>query len=67
MGVPRLPSMEAMRAVSSPQTKAPAPMRRSMRKLKPVSKILLPRNWSRAACLMAFLSRSMARGYSPRT
>ena len=32
-GMPRLPSMEAMRAVSSPQTKAPAPSFIFMKKL----------------------------------
>ena len=37
LGVPRRPSTEAMRAVSSPQTKAPAPMRMSTSKLKAVS------------------------------
>jgi hypothetical protein len=32
-GSPRLPSRDAMRAVSSPQTKAPAPIRSSRSKL----------------------------------
>jgi hypothetical protein len=33
-GWPRLPSMDAMSAVSSPQTNAPAPIRISTSKLK---------------------------------
>ena len=41
-GVPRLPSTEAISAVSSPQTNAPAPMRRSMLKLKGDSKMPAP-------------------------
>jgi len=64
LGSPRLPSMEIMRAVSSPQTKAPAPMRISRSKLKPVSRMFFPRNLYSLACPMAQLSRSMARGYS---
>ena len=66
-GVPRLPSIEAMSAVSSPQTKAPAPMRMSTRNEKPVSKMRPPRNCRRSACLIAVLSRAIASGYSPRT
>ena len=38
-GSPRLPSTERMRAVSSPQTKAPAPIMISMSKLKPVPRM----------------------------
>ena len=41
-GVPRWPSMEASRAVSSPQTKAPAPNRISMSKLKPLPRMSAP-------------------------
>ena len=41
-GSPTLPSMEAMSAVSSPQTKAPAPSRIFRLKEKSLPKILLP-------------------------
>src|ERR1035438_10525213 len=43
-GVPRLPSTEAISAVSSPQTNAPAPIRRSLLELKGDSKIPLPKS-----------------------
>ncbi len=66
-GCPRLPSMEAISAVSSPQTKAPAPMRISMSKSKSVSNIRLPRKPMARACSRATESRAMARGYSART
>ena len=39
LGVPRPPWMEAIRAVSSPHTKAPAPMRTSTWKSKAVPKM----------------------------
>ena len=42
MGWPRRPSMDRMSAVSSPHTNAPAPMRSSMSKSKPLSKMFLP-------------------------
>jgi len=42
-GSPRLPSIEVMRAVSSPQTKAPDPMRISRSKSKPDPMMSLPR------------------------
>ena len=41
-GSPRLPSIEVIRAVSSPQTNAPAPRRSWMSKLKPVPKMSSP-------------------------
>ena len=41
-GSPRLPSMEVMRAVSSPQTKAPEPMRISRSNSKSVPMMFLP-------------------------
>ncbi len=66
-GTPRLPSIEEMSAVSSPQTNAPAPMRISMRKSKGDSKMFVPNSPMRRACRMAVLRRLMARGYSPRT
>ena len=43
-GSPLFPSMENMRAVSSPHTKAPAPILISRSKSKPVSKMFFPRN-----------------------
>ena len=63
-GVPRLPSIEAISAVSSPQTKAPAPMRMSMLKLNGDSKMPLPSRPSCLACLMAICRRLIASGYS---
>ena len=66
-GVPRLPSTEDIRAVSSPQTNAPAPMRRSMLKLKGDSKMPLPSSPCCFACLMAVCNRLIASGYSART
>ena len=49
-GSPRPPSIEAISAVSSPQTNAPAPMRTSTSKLKFEPKILLPRIPISLAC-----------------
>ena len=66
-GSPRMPSMEASRAVSSPQTKAPAPMRISRSKLTPEPRISLPSRPAARAWSMAAPSRSTARGYSART
>ena len=48
--MPRYPSSEAISALSSPQTKAPAPMRNSMSKLKP-----LPRMFSAQEAALAGL------------
>ena len=67
LGSPRFPSMEVMRAVSSPQTKAPAPRRRSMSNENPVPKISLPKSSISRACSMAILSLCTAIGYSART
>ena len=66
-GMPRLPSIELIRAVSSPQTKAPAPSRTSMSKSKPVPKISLPNRPISRACRMAICRRWTAMGYSART
>ena len=44
LGSPRLPSIEFIRAVSSPHTKAPAPYFSSILKLKLDPSILLPNN-----------------------
>src|SRR5208337_3609576 len=56
-GSPTLPSMEAMREVSSPQTKAPAPSRIFRRKEKALPKILSPNNPSFSAWAMAIFRR----------
>ena len=66
-GMPRLPSTEAMSAVSSPQTNAPAPIFTRRENWKPDR----VRRASRAvpsafSTPMALLIRSMARGYSAR-
>ena len=66
VGIPRSPSMERRRAVSSPQTKAPAPRRISMSKSKPEPRMSLPKSPSSWACFMAIWRRSMASGYSAR-
>jgi len=44
LGIPRFPSIEAIKAVSSPQTNAPAPIFNFMSKSIPVPKIFLPSN-----------------------
>ena len=66
-GSPRLPSIEVISAVSSPQTKAPEPMRISRSKLKPVPRMFLPSRPHSRACSSAEPSRSTASGYSART
>ena len=51
-GSPRLPSIDVIRAVSSPQTNAPAPRRINKSKSKPELKIFLPkRPYSRASSI----------------
>src|SRR5690606_28856770 len=65
-GSPRLPSIEAIKAVYSPHTKAPAPMRTSKSKEKSVPRIFLPSKPYSFACLMAILSVLTAIGYSAR-
>jgi len=66
VGIPRFPSMERSRAVSSPQTKAPAPRRISMSKSNPEPRMFLPRSPYSRAWFMAILRRSTASGYSAR-
>ena len=65
-GIPRSPSIDLINAVSSPQTKAPAPKRISKSKSNPLSKIFLPNNPNSRACLIAEVKRSTAIGYSAR-
>ena len=59
--------MDRRRAVSSPQTNAPAPIRISMSKLNPAFKMFRPRNPYSRALPIAYSNRSMASGYSART
>ena len=66
-GMPRLPSMEAVRALPSPQTKAPAPWFTWSRKSKPLPRIFSPRRPKSSALAMAVFRRLTARGYSART
>src|SRR3990170_6157513 len=44
LGIPRFPSIERMRAVSSPHTNAPAPRYILRSKSKPLLRIFLPRS-----------------------
>ncbi len=64
--IPRSPSIEAMRAVSSPQTNAPAPILTSISNKKPVSKMFSPRRPASRAAESAICSRLIASGYSAR-
>ena len=66
-GMPRLPSMEEVRALPSPQTKAPAPRFTWRWKLKPLPRMSSPSRPSSWAFSMAVFSRDTARGYSART
>ncbi len=66
-GIPLLPSMEAIRAVSSPQTNAPAPSLIFTLKEKLLPKIESPNNPTSSICLMAIFNRVIANGYSART
>ena len=66
-GCPRWPSIEWIRAVSSPQTKAPAPRRISRSNSNPEPRMLRPSRPQRRHCSMAISIRSIAMGYSART
>ena len=66
-GSPRFPSIEAISAVSSPQTNAPAPIRISMSNENGVPMTRSPRSPDSRACRSAAASRSTASGYSART
>ena len=66
-GMPRLPSMEAVSALPSPQTKAPAPRLMCIRKEKPLPRMSPPSSPSSSACAIAVRSRETAIGYSART
>jgi hypothetical protein len=65
LGVPRLPETELINAVSSPQTNAPAPRRRSILKLNGVLHNICPSKPSFSACLMAIFNRLIARDIQP--
>ncbi len=66
-GMPRLPSIEAVRALPSPHTKAPAPRLICSRKEKPLPRMFSPSRPCSSAWAMAMRSRSTAMGYSART
>ena len=66
VGMPRFPSMERSRAVSSPQTNAPAPRRISMSKSKPVPRMFFPSSPIFVDCAIATSRRCTASGYSAR-
>ena len=66
-GMPRLPSMEAVRAEPSPQTKAPAPRFTWRWKQKSVPRMLSPSRPISSALAMAVFRRETASGYSART
>ncbi|EKD25805.1 MAG: hypothetical protein ACD_79C01497G0001 [uncultured bacterium] len=63
-GMPRLPSILCIRAVSSPQTNAPAPFLIIICRFIPLSKILFPRKPYSFDFSIACSSLTMARGYS---
>src|SRR4030042_1011431 len=61
-GIPLLPSIEAISAVSSPQTKAPAPSLIFKWKPKPEPRMPSPRRPYCSICPIAILRRFKARG-----
>ncbi len=66
-GMPRLPSMDAIIAVSSPHTNAPAPSITCKSKLYEEPNICLPNIPALYASWMAFRILFTASGYSART
>ena len=66
-GRPTRPSREAIRAVDSPQTKAPAPCTTRMRKSWPEPRMSSPSSPSSSACRRACVRWRTASGYSART
>src|SRR5579872_3566952 len=66
-GSPRRPSIELNSAVSSPQIYAPAPRRISISKRNGEPQMPSPSIPAARASSIAFCSRELARGYSPRT
>ena len=65
-GIPLLPSIEAISAVSSPQTKAPAPSFILISRLNPEPRIFSPISPSSSIWEIAFSRRLIASGYSAR-
>ena len=66
-GSPLCPSIDAISAVSSPQTNAPAPRRTFTRSEKPLPKRSSPKSPRASACVMACRMVETASGYSLRT
>ena len=66
-GIPLLPSIEPINAVSSPQTKAPAPFFIFNSRLNPLPRIFSPSKLFSLASFIAFSSLSIASGYSALT
>src|SRR4030042_1736823 len=66
LGSPTLPSNAVIRALDSPETKAPAPRCTLIVKSKPEPRIFSPRKPYSSACLIAIPTFSTARGYSCR-
>ena len=64
LGSPLPPSIEAIKAVSSPHTNAPAPNLNEILKSKPDPNIFSPSKPISSASLIAFLSLLIAKGYS---
>ena len=67
LGIPLLPSIEAVSAEPSPQTKAPAPLFIWKSKLNPLPNIFSPIRPYSLACFIAFSSLFTAIGYSALT
>ncbi len=67
LGIPLWPSIDVIRAVSSPQTKAPAPSITWISRSWPVPKIPLPSMPLSIASLIADFILSTASGYSALT
>jgi len=67
LGSPLFPSIEVINAVSSPQTKAPAPSLSSISKQKSVPKMLFPNKPYSLACFIAKFNLLTATGYSALT
>ena len=66
-GIPLLPSIDAVSALPSPHTKAPAPLVICKWKEKSVPRMFSPRSPLSSACEIARRRRLIARGYSART
>ena len=66
-GIPRCPSSDSIKAVSSPHTNAPAPALIRILQENPLPAIFSPRYPRSSAWRIAFVRRTIARGYSART